>query len=595
MNRSHVLRRAVLAGLAALCTVAHAAPDTIPLRLIGLNDFHGNLESTGLSLNLADPAGGAQPLKVPVGGAAAVGGLVQALRAGSPNSLMISGGDLISAAPLVSTLFRHESTIEVMNAIGLDVSAVGNHEFDAGATELKRIARGGCGANPPGAVATSCALDPYRGAHFPYLGANVTELSGKPLLAASVIRRIQGIPVGIIGAVTRTVPTLVTPTGVAGLKFTDEADAINRAARQLKARGVRAIIVTIHEGGEIGPPQNRGDWNDATCPDAHGPIFDIARRVTRDVDVIFSAHTHQGYRCLVDGRVIIQGTSYGRGLSVVDVALDPKTRRIVAADTRSINLPVLNDQTDPAVRERLAAALPAPWADMLRNARPDPKIAAMVARYAAVVAPKADQPIGRIGGNFPRGGDDDLPRDLDSPAGRLIADAQLAATRAPSNGGAQVAFMNAGGIRSGLSCKDAPPCTATFGQVFTMQPFGNSLVVMTLNGVQIRALLEAQRKPGALEMTTLQPSTGFTYTWKAGAPPGERVSDMVLDGAPVQPGQAYRVTVNSFLSEGGDGFDGLTRGTARTGGGQDLDAVLTYFQSAPERSPEATARIRRIP
>ena len=588
MTCSRFLRHAVFAGLAVLCAAVHAA-DPVALRLIGLNDFHGNLEPNGLSLTLADPAGGDKPVKVPVGGAAALAGLVEALRTGAPNSLMISGGDLIGASPLVSTLFRHESTIDVMNAIGLDVSTVGNHEFDGGATELRRIAHGGCAANAANSIATSCTLAPYRGARFPYLAANVIDANGHTLFAPWIIRKVQGIPVGIIGAVTRTTPSIVVPSGVAGLTFVDEADAINRAARQLKARGVRSIVMTIHEGGELGPPQKRGDWNDTRCPDAHGPIFDIARRVTKDVDVIFSAHTHQGYRCIVDGRVIIQGTSYGRGVSVVDLALDPKTRRVIPARTRSINLPVLNDQTDPAIREQLAAALPAPYAEILRNARPDPQIAAMVAKFVAVVAPRANEPVGRLTGDFPRGGD------VDSAAGRLVADAQLAATRAPANGGAQIAFMNAGGIRSDLVCKDAPPCTATFGQIFTMQPFGNDLVVMTLTGVQIKALLESQLKPNALEMQVLQPSAGFTYTWKASAPPGERVNDMALDGTPIEPEQAYRVTVNSFLAEGGDGFTGLQRGTARTGGGADLEAMLAYFRATPEQAPIAPSRIHRVP
>ena len=581
-------RRLLLTAMLGLCSLAHAA-EPIALRLIGINDFHGNLEVTGLSLTLADPQAGDKSVRVPVGGAAALAGLVKALRADAPNSLMLSGGDLIGAAPLVSTLFKHESTIEVMNEIGLDVSTVGNHEFDAGATELKRIAKGGCAATQPDDAVTSCALDRYRGARFAYLSANVIDGSGRTLFAPAIVKRVHGIPVGIIGAVTRTTPSIVIPSGVAGLRFVDEADAINRAARQLKAQGVRAIVLTIHEGGELGPPQHRGDWNDASCADAHGPIFDIAKRLSSDVSVIFSAHTHQGYRCVIDGRVIIQGTSYGRGVSVVDVALDPKTRRFIPALTRSINLPVVNDLTDAALRERFAASLPAPYAEILRSARPDAAIAEKVAKYAAVVAPKANRPVGLIAASFPRGGL------VDSAAGRLVADAQLAATRAPDVGGAQIAFMNAGGIRSDLECKGTPPCTVTFGQVFTMQPFGNSLVVMSLTGVQLKALLESQQKPNALEQTVLQPSEGFTYVWQADAAAGERVSDMRLNGEPIGPERTYRVTVNSFLAEGGDGFVVLARGTARRGGAQDVDALLAYLQAAPERAPTPQPRITRLP
>ena len=585
---AHACRSLLLTAALGLFGLSHAA-EPLQLRLIGINDFHGNLESTGLSLTLADPAGGDKPVRVPVGGAAAVAGMVKALRAEAPNSLMISGGDLIGAAPLPSTLFRHESTIDVMNTIGLDVSTVGNHEFDAGATELLRIAKGGCAVNAPQAAATSCALSPYTGTRFQYLSANVLDASGHTLLPAYIVKNVHGIRVGVIGAVTRTTPSIVSPTGIAGLRFTDEADAVNRAARQLKAQGVKVIVMTIHEGGELGPPNQRGDWNDTTCPDAHGPIFEIAKRVTRAVDVIFSAHTHQGYRCIVDGRTIIQGTSYGRGVSVVDVSIDAKTRRVIPSLTRSINLPVLNEHTDDAMRERLAAALPAPYADILRSERPDAAIAEKVATYAAVVAPKSAQPIGQIGGNFRRGGQ------VDSAAGRLVADSQLLATRAPADGGAQIAFMNAGGIRTDLECKGAPPCIATFGQAFTMQPFGNSLVVMTLTGVQIKAVLEAQQKPNALEMTVLQPSAGFGYTWQSDALPGERVREMLLNGQPIVPGAEYRVTVNSFLADGGDGFIGFARGIARTGGGQDLDALIAYLKAAPERAPIVEPRIRRLP
>ena len=588
INMPRACRRLMFAALVSIGLAAHAA-EPVALRLIGINDFHGNLESTGLSLTLADPQAGDKSVRVPVGGAAALAGLVKALRADAPNSLMLSGGDLIGAAPLVSTLFKHESTIEVMNAIGLDVSTVGNHEFDAGATELKRIAQGGCAVNKPDDAVSSCALDRYSGARFTYLSANVIDRPGHTLFAPSIIKRVHGIPVGVIGAVTKTTPSIVIPSGVAGLRFVDEADAINRAARHLKAQGVRAIVLVIHEGGELGPPQHRGDWNDASCTDAHGPIFDIAKRLSSDVSVIFSAHTHQGYRCVVDGRVIIQGTSYGRGVSVVDVALDPKTRRFIPSLTRSINLPVVNDQTDPALRERFAASLPAPYAEILRSARPDAAIAERVAKYATLAAPKANRPVGQIAASFPRGGL------VDSAAGRLVADAQLAATHAPEVGGAQIAFMNAGGIRSDLDCKGTPPCTVTFGQVFTMQPFGNSLVVMSLTGVQLKALLESQQKPNALEQTVLQPSEGFTYTWQADAAAGERVSDMRLNGEPVVPERAYRVTVNSFLSEGGDGFAVLARGTERRGGAQDLDALLAYLQAAAERSPTPQPRITRLP
>ncbi len=586
-------RRLLLAAALLGATAPANAASLVPLRMIGINDFHGNLESTGLNLTLADPQAtgpDSKPLRVPVGGAAALAGLVNSLRAGVPHSVLLSAGDLIGAAPLVSTLFRHESTIEVMNAIGLELGAVGNHEFDAGITELLRVATGGCARTQPDAsITTSCSEAPYRGARFPMLAANVVDTGGRPVLAPYVIKRYGGVRVGFIGAVTKTTPMIVVPSGVAGLNFIDEAEAVNRAARRLHAQGVKAIVAIFHEGGELGRPQQRGDWNDTRCDDAHGRIFDIARRLVPDIKVLFTGHTHQGYRCMVDGRVIIQGTSYGRGVSVVDVLLDPASGRIVADRMRSINLPVVNDGTEAALREKLAAALPQPYADVLRTTRPDPAVARQVAHYAGLVAPKAQRLIGTIGGSFGRGGP------ADSAAGRLIADSQLAATRSSETGAAQIAFMNPGGIRSNLECTGAPPCSVTFGQAFTMQPFGNSLVVMTLTGAQLKELLESQQRGATGEPTLLQPSTGFSYTWQSDAPPGERVRDIALNGQLLAATGSYRIAVNSFLAEGGDGFVVLRQGTDRLGGGQDIDALLDYLKAPAVQAPSAQLRINRLP
>ena len=576
---------------AALPAPAVELPDPVPVRLIGINDFHGTLEAIpGTTLSLADPGAvpGAPPLRVPVGGAPALAGMVKRLRAGSPYSLMLAGGDLVGAAPLVSSLFRHESTIEILNDVGLEVSTFGNHEFDAGRTELERLIRGGCARNVPENPTTSCARGPYRGARFTYLGTNVVNASDRPIAAPYVIKQFAGIPVAIIGGVTKTTPQLVMPSGIAGLRFLDEADAVNRAADELRAKGVRAMVAVFHEGIELGTEANPGDWNDTTCPEAHGPLLDIARRLAPEIRVVFSGHTHKGYRCEVGGRLLMQSTSHGRGISVVDVLLDRSTGAMLPP-VRSINLPLVADGTDPALRERVAAGTPAPFAAVLREAKADGAIAAKVAEYAKLVKPKAAQPVGFIGGTFLRGPRQESRTDrVDSPAGRLVADAQLAATR---NLGAQISFMNPAGIRTPLVCA-TPPCPITFGQVFNMQPFGNSLVVMTFTGAQLKALLESQSLTD--ERNLAQPSAGFTYTWKTDEPQGQRVRDMMLDGMPIEPGRNYRVTVNSFMAEGGDGFVLLKDGTNRTGGGQDLDAIVAYLGSAT-RIPVAEPRINRLP
>ncbi|MBI5256232.1 MAG: bifunctional metallophosphatase/5'-nucleotidase [Burkholderiales bacterium] len=589
-----------LAALAALggCASAPApapatapAGETVRLRVIGFNDFHGNLEEGKLTLTLPDPARPGAGQRVVVGGAAPMAALVQALRAGAPHSLVVSAGDMIGASPLVSTLFRHESTVQVMNRIGVDVGAVGNHEFDAGTAELQRVLAGGCAPELPGNPGATCVLQPYPGAQFALVAANVHQADGRPLFAPSWVREFAGVKVGVIGAVTRGTPKIVVPQAIGGLRFEDEAEAINRSVRELKAQGVHTLIVTMHEGGEIGSAQQPADWNDERCPNLRGPIVDLARRISPEVDLIISGHSHQGYRCLLDGRPVVQSTSYGRGLSVTDLVIDARSGRVDRSATRSRNLPVLNAHTEPAQRSAIAAAQPAPWGDALRAAAVPgdaaQAVAAEVGRFSAAAAPRAQRVVGHIGGSFERGG-----RGGTSSAGQMIADAQLAATRAPANGGAQLALMNSGGVRADLLCRQAPPCPVSFGEAFAMQPFGNSLVVMTLSGAELKALLEAQQPPGRASPNFLQPSDSLRYRWRASAAPGERVQDLRVDGVPVRPEADYRVTVNGFLAEGGDGHSLLTQGRNRLGGKVDIEALTAYLASTPV--PSTASRIERV-
>ncbi|GCL64719.1 bifunctional metallophosphatase/5'-nucleotidase [Pseudaquabacterium pictum] len=588
-------RAATLALLALLAACGTPQPPTAPaasaaavtpvqLRVIAFNDFHGHLEPGSLAVPLPDPVqpGGVQ--RVAAGGAAALAGLVQALRQGAPHSVLASTGDMVGAAPLVSALFRHESTVEVLNQLGVDVAAAGNHEFDAGTTELLRLLRGGCAANAADAATSSCALQPaYAGARFPVLAANVLAASGQPLLPPTWVLRVGGVQVGFIGAVTRDTPSIVVPSGVAGLRFEDEAEAINRAAEALDAQGVKALVALVHEGGETGAAGAPADWNDPACPGWRGDMARMAQRISPKVDVIFSAHTHQGYNCLLDGRPVMQALSFGRAVSVADLVIDPASGEIDRTATRSRNLPVLNDRTDAAQRQRLLASEPAPWGQALAQARPVAAVQQTVAAYAQAAAPRVQRPVGRIAGSFDRRGR------TDSAAGRLVADAQLAATRAPDQGGAQLALMNPGGVRSDLVCAGTPPCTVTYGDAFGMQPFGNSLVVMTLTGVELKAVLEQQQPAGRTSPSFLSPSAGLAYRWVASAPPGQRVQDLTLNGQPVGPKQALRVTVNSFMADGGDGYAPLRAGRQRLGGPQDLDALIAHLQTQP--APVATARI----
>jgi 5'-nucleotidase len=547
----------------AVAAAPFARADSIPLRLIAFNDFHGRLEPDPKPTSMPDPSDPAKKtVNVPTGGAAWMAGLISKLRGEAPNSVTFSSGDMISAAPLVSTLFRHESTIAVMNAIGLDFAIVGNHEFDGGVGELRRIASGGCAANDASSPFVSCALGgSYAGAKFPYLAANVLGPDGQPVFAPTLIKEFGGVKVGFIGVVTRALPSMVSPAGFAGLKVLDEAETLNKQADELNRQGVEAIVAVVHEGGAAELRQ------DDECANKSGEIFAIADKLSPHIDLVFSAHTHQRYNCVIDtpnqhGLRVIQAGSYGRALSVIDVELNTATHRIERDRSRSRIVPVVN--------QSVGGYTAAPS---------DPAVAKLVSDYTAQSAATADRPVGRIAGPIDLTPAAASPTAIDSPAGHLIADAQLTATQDASAGAAQIAFVNGGGVRAPLPCQATPPCTATYGQAFTMQPFGNTLVSMTLTGEQLKALLEEQFPPEAKEPHFMAPSRGFTYAWKRSAPFGQRVSDLTLDGAPVRPEARYRITVNSFMAEGGDNHKRLTEGGDRVGGPLDVDALVDFLKT----------------
>lgn len=550
---------------------ATAAADTVQVRVIGFNDLHGNLESANLTVQVADPSQPGAALRVAVGGADAMAGLVRSLRQSAAHSLVVSSGDLIGATPLVSALFRHESTIEAANLMGVSVATAGNHEFDAGSAELLRILKGGCAEQRSDDPVRSCALGPYRGASFPMVSANVRRGSGGTLLPPYWVMQAGSVKVGVIGAVTKVTPQLVVPSGVQGLQFIDEAQAINEAARALQAQGVQALVVTLHEGAEIGSPGKPADWNDTSCPGLRGDAVDIIKRITPAVDLILTAHTHQGYNCLVDGRPVMQAVAYGRGLSVADLHINTRTGDVDRAKTVARNLPVFNARTDAQHREKILASEQPAYRQALQAARPDPEVAALVQRYAQAAAPQAQRVVGRIARTLDRRGMGD------SPAGRLVAQAQWEATRSPAQGGSHFALMNPGGIRTDLVCRGTPPCEVTYGDLFSMQPFGNSLVVMSLTGAEIRELLEQQQRGGA-DSPLMSPSEGLSYRWVRKAPAGQRARDIRIQGQPLNDSATYRVTVNSFMAEGGDGYTVLQRGRQRLGGAQDLDAMLAQLR-----------------
>ncbi len=569
----------LLAGIACLLmvTTQNALAQSVPLRIIAINDFHGHLEPADNTVAVPDPADPSATLPLRSGGAAFLATRINQLRAEQPRNVVVSAGDLVGASPLTSGLFHDEPTIEVMNAIGLDISALGNHEFDRGVAQLLRLAGGGCHEQPIANRQTCAGVgNKFSGARFKFLAANVLDRnSEQPIVPPTWIKSVDGVRVGFIGAVTRSTPGIVVPSGVAGVRFLGEAKAINQQAKELQAQGVQAIVAVVHEGGEA-------DGGYDACRNPRGAIFDIAGELDPAIDVVLSAHTHRGYSCVVDGRVIMQAASYGRLVSVVDVEIDRTSGEILRERTRAHNVPVPNGEQTSA---RLRAAYP--------PLTPDPNVAAIVEHYRKLAAPLAQRAVGRVTSEFDRrasaGGDNAL--------GRLIADAQLAATRTQ---GAQLAFTNPGGLRADLRTSGGDG-TVAYVDAFASQPFGNTLVTLTITGAQLKQMLEQQwsarsspAQPGRARM--LQPSRGFSYAWRSSGSHGERIvaDSMRLGGRAIESDQHYRVTVNNFLADGGDGFRVLREGTDRVGGPVDVDALTEYLREASALRPLAPDRTSRI-
>ncbi len=515
----------------------------VTVQVLAFNDLHGHLEPTNLTFTLP----GGQP--IPAGGVEYLATHIQQLRRKYRHSVLVSAGDAIGASPLLSALFHDEPTIEALNALQLAVSAVGNHEFDRGAAELLRLQQGGC--HPQEGCLGNRR---FAGAKFQYLAANVMdEQTGQPILPPYKIYTFDGVNVAFIGMTLQGTPQIVAPSGIQGLRFLDEADTMNALVPELQKQGIQAIVALVHEGGFP-----TGGYNE--CPGISGPIVDIVRRTDPAVDVFITGHTHQAYNCVLDGRVVTSAAAFGRLLTEITLTLDRRTQDVQAV--RANNLIVTRD-------------VPA-----------DGTLTRLLRRYKALADPLANRVIGQITADILR-----TPSPSgEMPLGNLIADAQLAATQAPEQGGAVVALMNPGGIRADLTY--TPGGQVTYGQAFAVQPFGNNLVTMTLTGAEIKALLEQQfDNPVPGQNRILQVSQGFRYRWLPTAPPGQRVQEITLNGQPLRPEQTYRVTVNSFLADGGDNFTVLRQGRDRLGGVTDLAAWEAYFRAHSPISPPALGRI----
>ncbi|MBI5942834.1 MAG: bifunctional metallophosphatase/5'-nucleotidase [Chloroflexi bacterium] len=560
---SMLLLLALLSTLVFTTVSAKPSP-TVDVQILAVNDFHGNLEP---------PAGSSGRIgTINAGGAEYLATHINNLRALNPNTVVVSAGDMIGASPLLSALFHDEPSIEAFNSMGLDFNAVGNHEFDEGFTELLRMQKGGC--HP---VDGCLDGDPFKGAKFKYLAANVVFNSNednnedrsdedlKTLFPAYKIKEFDSVKVAFIGMTLEGTPTIVTPSGVAGLTFLDEADTVNALIPELKKEGVETIVVLIHEGGaQVAPAPYNG------CVGISGAIVDIVNRFDPEVDVVISGHTHNAYNCTINNMLVTSAASFGRIVTDVDLTINRKSGEVVSMAANN-NI-------------------------VTRDVAKDGLITALIAKYNAIAAPLANRVIGSITAIITRTGN----AAGESALGDVIADAQLFATADPANGGAVIAFMNPGGIRTDLnfvgSAAGEGDGNVTYGESFAVQPFGNNLMTITMTGAQIKAVLEQQfNNPAVGQNRILQVSSGFTYDWSVSAPIGSKVSNMKLNGVAINDADTFRVTVNNFLADGGDNFTVFRNGTNRLGGAVDTDALEMYFNAFSPVAPGPQNRITVLP
>lgn len=540
-----------------------AAKDTVSLQLLAFNDFHGNIEP---------PAGSSGRIgTTDAGGVEYFATHLAQLKATNPNTLIVGAGDMIGASPLTSALFHDEPTIEALNDAGLDVTAVGNHEFDEGATELIRMQKGGC--HPKDGCQDKT---PFTGAKFQYLSANVflipnrndtkagKKARAKPLLPPYTVKTIGGVKVGFIGMTLEGTPLIVTPAGIQGLRFYPEAYMANYWAQNLRKQGVKTIVVLLHEGGF----QTSSDING--CVGISGPIVSIANLMSPDIDVVVSGHTHQAYNCVIGNKIVTSASSFGRLITDIDLTIDRATGDVVqkTATNRIVTRTVEKDASETE----------------------------LINKYKTLAAPLANKVIGSITSDISRTAN----AAGESPLGDVIADSQLAATKSATTGNSVVAFMNPGGIRADLTFNQQSggeqPGQVTYSEAFTVQPFSNTLVVKTTTGDMIKRLLEQQfDNPAKGQIRLLQVSNGFTYSFDFSKPAGSRVdaSSIKLGGVTVVAATKYRVTMNSFLATGGDGFSVFNEGTEQLGGEVDIDAQVAYFAAQKTLSPGPQNRIVR--
>ena len=535
------------------------APATgiVDVKLIAFNDFHGNLKTPNLRVPVPDASQSTGFRLEPAGGVEQFAALVRSLKEKNPNHVVVSAGDMVGATPLLSAFFRDEPTIEAMNLVGVDIHAVGNHEFDYGAKHLKRLRTGGCPENKEGKPDCD-GREPYAGSRFPFLAANVLDTAtGQTLFPAYVIKDFDGVKIAFIGMTLQGTPAIVRPGGTTGLVFNAEAETVNKLVPEIKAKGVDAIVVVMHEGGIQGAGAGIND-----CKDFSGTGKDVVEKFDSAVDVVLSAHTHRYYICDIGGKLMTSAGSYGTLVTEIDLKIDRATGKVVSKKAQ-------NRVVDP-------------------KGPKDPALTALVEKYTRLAEPLENRVVAKV------------TREVtllnnqagESSLGNLIADAHLHSAAAPDKGGAVIAFNNPGSLRSPII--PSADGSVKYGDLFKTQPFQNDLISMNLTGKQLKALLEQQF--GGDRPRQMGVSSGFTYSWDASKPLGEKIiaASMRLNGMPIGAELQYRVVANSFIAGGSEGMTVFRDGTERQVGVLDLEALVDFLSANSPYTPPALGRISRL-
>lgn len=538
-----------ITGCTSVPAATLAGTGPVEVHLLAINDFHGNLDPPSGGARMFNPADPGRWSSVPAGGAARLATAVKQLSE-QPNAIMVAAGDLIGASPLLSSLFHDEPTIESLSQMGMAVTSVGNHEFDEGWQELRRMQTGGChpvdGCKGP---------KPFEGAKFQYLAASTYLETGETLFPPYTIREFEGEKVAFIGLTLEGTPDVITPAARVGITFKDEAETVNALVPKVRAEGAEAIVVLIHEGGYAG--QGLDD-----CHGLSGAIAEIVPKFDKAVDVVVTGHTNGIYICTVDGRLVTGAGAYGTRITDIKLLIDRSSGDVIGKSARDVVVKLDDFSEDPAQL-------------------------ALIGAYRSQAEPLMKREVGAITAAISRSGG----ATGESALGDIVADAMLAEAR-KQDATVEIAFMNPGGIRSEIPFRSGG--VVTFADIFAAQPFGNELVALTLTGAQIEEVLRQQYQANGNNI--LQVSDGFSFTWRQ--PPGQPIEvvpgSVKLKGQTLVPGQSYRVVTNNFLAGGGDGFAAFKAGGGRTTVGSDVESLEAYLKANSPLSPAVRGRIVRV-